>query len=80
MLHGCRFVWDPFTESLRNEFYDCSRDGMAFEETWTTDAGPSFPQSHVNSAAVVTWWGQLPKRVVLADEHSAHEGNALTLE
>ena len=53
-LHGCRYVWDPFTDSLRDEYYSCP-DNVAFEETWTPAGGhgPSFPQSHDNGATVV---------------------------
>ena len=55
-LHGCRYVWDPFTESLRDEYYFCPDERPAFEETWTTagSRGPSCPQSDVSGAAVVS--------------------------
>ena len=76
-------MWDPFKESLRDEYYDCPDEVLAFQETWTTTTGPSVPQPNVNGVAVVTSGGYLPKSAARADGHSAREvalGNTLTLE
>ena len=86
-------MWDPFKESLRDEYFDCPDEVLAFEEAWTSSnrdlvqvsanatTGPSVPQQHVNGVAVVTSGDYVPKRAALADGHSTRKvalGNTLT--
>jgi len=47
-------VWDPFTESLREEYYECPDELLAFEETWNTSAGAGLNVSNTSEAA---GWG-----------------------